>query len=61
MYYGTNEGELYHYDDGVILTDFELKKDGVNTSIIDSNLGGTHHPGVWAPYVDDALKWLGFY
>jgi predicted alpha/beta superfamily hydrolase len=61
QYVGTNEGLIYHYEDGVYRIEDELKKDGVTTikNIVKS--GGTHHPGVWAPYVDDALEWLGFY
>jgi predicted alpha/beta superfamily hydrolase len=61
LYYGTNEGAFYHYDDGVKLSDYELKKDGVTTSIAVRNDGGRHLQIDWRPYVDDALKWLGFY
>lgn len=61
QYYGTNEGEKYYYDDGVKRVENELKKDGVTTYKTQENPGGTHYPGVWAPYVDDALIWLGFY
>jgi predicted alpha/beta superfamily hydrolase len=61
QYVGTSEGLMYHYADGVNLVKNELIKDGVMTIETYVNPGGTHHPGVWAPFVDDALKWLGFY
>ena len=61
LFVGTNEGEKYHYDDGVYRVEFELNKDGVTTFEKIVKTGGTHYPGVWAPYVDDALKWLGLY
>jgi predicted alpha/beta superfamily hydrolase len=61
QYVGTNEGVKYHYDDGVNRVEDELKKDGVTTLTKIVKNGGTHYPGEWAPYVSDALKWLGFY
>jgi predicted alpha/beta superfamily hydrolase len=63
LYVGTNEEGSAggFYKDGVDHIQSELVKDGVTTSTKVVNIGGTHHPGVWAPYVDDALKYLKFY
>jgi len=63
QYVGTEEDSSAggYYVEGVYYVKEALKLDGVTTSHYVVNSGGTHYPGIWAPYVDDALIYLSFY